>query len=82
MLIYMKCDTKVLSRPFLSSQNDSDVHKSVSAFEKFMRAHLFLKDSAWMPTIWITYYAAVEEKLIENLSLWHLKCLQVSSAFG
>ena len=33
MLIYMKCDTKVLFRLYLSSQNDSDVHKSVSAFE-------------------------------------------------
>ena len=29
-------------------------------------------DSAWMPTIWITYHAPVEEELMENLSLWHL----------
>ena len=31
-----------------------------------MRADLFLKDSAWMPTISITYYATVEEKLMKT----------------
>ena len=32
----------------------------------------FSPDSAWMPTICITYHAAVEEKLMKNLSLGHL----------
>ena len=32
----------------------------------------FSPDNAWMPTICITYHAAVEEKLMKNLSLGHL----------
>ena len=81
MLIYMKFVTKVFLRLYLSSENDSDVHKSVSAYGLFMRADLFLKDSVWMPTISITYYAAVEEKLMKTqvCGTWEwFWCLQVS----